>query len=256
VTAVGAFVPKAANTQTHDKPYASDPQAEALRQKILGFMVAASNGAARNQQKAIGPSEIGHPCPRNVAFKVAGVDKQPSWNDPFPSILGVAFHAWMEANLPADEWIPERRVHVTSTLSGSSDAYHIPTRTVVDWKLLGRTQHQAWLGGYSSEQYEVQADSYGLGFLNAGFPVDRVAIAVFCRAKPLQDMFLWSRAWNPANAQKALNRLAMIRTYVGASGASNTNRAPLMNISPVSGDGCFFCPFKGSAAQGLCDKSK
>lgn len=256
MSAVGSFVPKASNVRNHDQSYASDAQAEALRQKILHFVTEAARNNPRNLQTAIGPSEIGVPCPRQIAFKLAGVQEQPDYQDPFPSILGVAFHSWMEEHLPADEWIPEQKVHVTSTLSGHSDAYHIPTRTVVDWKLLGRTQHQAWLGGYTKEQYEVQADTYGLGFVNAGYPVDRVAIAVFCRARPLQDMFLWSRPWNPVNAQTALNRLAQIRTYVAASGASNDNRAPLLKIGAVAGDGCFFCRFKGNPIQGLCDRAK
>lgn len=256
MSAVGSFVPKALHTKDHGQAYSSDAQAEALRQKILKFVTDASLNSARNQQRAIGPSEIGHPCNRQIAFKVAGVRENPSYLDPFPSILGVAFHAWMEGNLPRDEWLPEHKVNVTSTLRGTSDAYHIPTRTVVDWKLLGRTQHQSWLGGYTSEQYEVQADCYGQGFVNAGYPVDRVAIAVFCRARPLQDMFLWSRPWNPANAQKALNRLAMIRTYVAASGASDANRAPILNVGATAGDTCYFCPFKGTPVQGLCDRAK
>lgn len=254
MTAVGTFTPKALNTKTHHQSYASDPMAEALRQRIIKMMTDASNGNARNLQKAIGPSEIGHPCPRTVAYKVAGVDKQPSWNDPLPSIMGVAMHSWMETILPADEWIPERKVHVTGTLSGSSDAYHIPTRTVVDWKFLGRTQHTKWLGGYTSEQYRVQAHSYGQGFVNAGYPVDRVSVAVFCRAKPLADLFVWAEPWDPDCARRAIERLEILRTYVAASGASNDHRVPLLQVPAVSGDSCFFCPFKGSALKGLCDR--
>ncbi len=256
MSAIGSFTPKSANVRNHNQSYATDPQAEALRQKIIHFVTEASRNAPRSLQKAIGPSEIGSPCPREVAFKLAGVTPQPDYQDPFPSILGVAFHAWMETRLPADEWIPERKVHVTETLSGHSDAYHIPTRTVVDWKLLGRTQHQAWLGGYTKEQYEIQADSYGLGFVNAGYPVDRVAIAVFCRARPLQDMFLWSRPWNPDNARRALERLDIIKTYVDASGADDAHRAPLLQVPAVAGDGCFFCRFKGDPVRGLCDRAK
>jgi hypothetical protein len=256
VSAIGSFNPKPVKTRSHNQSYASDPQAEALRQKIIKLMTDASNNSARSLQKAIGPSEIGHACPRNVAYKVAGVTENPSYLDPMPSILGVAFHAWMEQQLPADEWIPEQRVHVTDTLSGHSDAYHIPTRTVVDWKLLGRTQHQEWLGGYTKEQYELQADCYGLGFVNAGYPVDRVAVAVFCRARPLQDLFLWSRPWNPDNARRALERLEIVRNYVAASGASDTNRAAILKVPAVAGDSCYFCSYKGTSLQGLCDRAK
>lgn len=253
MTAVGQFVPKTMNAKHHSQAYSTDPQAEALRQRIIGFMVDASNNSERSLQKAIGPSEIGHPCPRNVAFKIAGVTPNPNHIDPLPSILGVAFHSWMESHLPSD-WLPESKVRVTSTLSGHSDAFDTRTSTVVDWKLLGRTAHQKWLSGEVKTVYRVQAHSYGLGFLNGGRRPERVAVAAFCKSKPLTDMYLWSEPWNPAIAQKALNRLAQIRTYVAASGASDTNRAPLLKIGHYSCDDCFFCEFKGSPLQGLCDK--
>lgn len=255
MSAIGSFTPKPSKVRNHDQSYASDPQAEALRQEIIHFVTEAAHNSDRSLQKAIGPSEIGSPCPREVAFKVAGVQKQPDYQDPFPSILGTAFHTWMENHLPVG-WIPEQKVHVTSTLSGHSDAYHIASRTVVDWKLLGRTQHQAWLGGYTKEQYEIQADCYGLGFVNAGYPVDRVAVAVFCRARPLQDLYLWSRPWNPDNARRALERLDIIKRYVESSGASDTNRAAVLKVPAVAGDGCYFCRFKGTPLQGYCDRAK
>jgi hypothetical protein len=214
------------------------------------------NGSERSLQKAIGPSEIGHPCPRNVAFKLAGVTKQPNRIDPLPSILGTAFHSWMETHLPAGEWLPERKVAVTATLSGHSDAYHAPSRTVVDWKMLGRTAHQKWLAGEVKTVYRVQAHAYGLGFVNAGLPVDRVAVAVFCRAKPLTDLYVWSEPWNPELARRALERLEILKTYVTASGANDANRQPLLRVEPYACDDCFFCDFKGTAAQGLCDKSR
>lgn len=251
---IGTFSPKPVNFKASG-PGGNNPESEALRSTIIAMMTAASNGSARNLQKAIGPSEYGHPCPRQVAMKVAQVEENPSYLDPFPSIMGVAMHTWMESILPRDEWIPEQRVHVDGRgLWGHSDAYHIPTRTVVDWKFLGRTTHQQWLGGYVNSTYEVQADSYGLGFVNAGYPVDRVAVAVFCRAKTLQDLFVWSKPWDRSNAERAMARLELLKTYVTATGASNENRAPLLAVPAVSGDGCHFCPFGGAAADGRCDR--
>lgn len=254
---LGTFSPKPVNVKARvGATNSNGPESEALRLKIIKMVTDASNGAARSLQKAIGPSEIGHPCTRQVAFKVAGIPKNPSWLDPMPSILGTAFHAWMEANLPRDEWIPERRVHVTDTLSGHSDAYHIPTRTVVDWKLLGNTAHRDYSGGYMSSQYRVQGHSYGLGFANAGYPVDRVALAIFGRAKTLQDLYVWSEPWDPAVAQRAVARLGIVEQYVAATGAGPGNRAPLLAIEPTVGDTCYFCPFKGQATNGLCPDSR
>jgi hypothetical protein len=255
VSPLGTFSPKPVNVATVGQPHSNGPESEALRLSIIKLVTDASNGAARNKQKAIGPSEIGHPCTRQVAFKVAGVEKNPSYLDPMPSILGVAFHAWMETNLPPADWLPEQKVYVTRDLTGHSDAYHKPSRTVVDWKLLGNTQHRQYLGGYLSSQYRVQAHSYGLGFFNAGYPVERVALAIFGRAKTLQDLFVWSEPWDPAIAQRAVARLDIVRDYVESSGASNENRQPLLLIEPTVGDTCYFCPYKGSPAQGLCNRA-
>lgn len=251
---LGTFTPKKAGRRI-ETIAGNCPESIDLQRKIVALVTDASNGAARNLQKAIGPSEIGHPCPRNVAYKVAGVPKQPNFQDPLPSVLGVAFHTWMETHLPRDEWIPESRVHVTSTLAGHSDAYHRPTRTVVDWKLLGRTIHSDWTGGYVSDQYRVQAHSYGLGFYNAGFPVDRVAVAVFCRAKPLADLYVWSEPWDYRVAQQAIDRLEIIRSYVNATGAGEHNVMPLREIPAVAGGGCYFCPYKGDPSAGFCERS-
>lgn len=251
---LGTFTPKTAGRRI-ETVAGNCPESIALQGKIVSLIKHASDNSARNLQKAIGPSEIGHPCPRNVAYKVAQVPEQPNFQDPLPSVLGVAFHTWMEGNLPRDEWIPESKVQVTSTLSGHSDAYHIPTRTVVDWKMLGRTAHTDWTGGYVSEQYEVQADCYGLGFWNAGYPVDRVAVAVFCRNKPLSDLYVWSKPWDPANAQRAIDRLEIIKTYVQASGAGEHNVMPLREVPAVAGGGCYFCAYKGDPAAGFCERS-
>lgn len=253
---LGTFCPKPVNVKARvGVTNSNGPESAALRLKIIKMVTDAGNGAARSLQKAIGPSEIGHPCTRQVAFKVAGVPKNPNWLDPMPSILGTAFHAWMEENLPRSEWIPEQKVYVTQTLTGHSDAYHIPTRTVVDWKLLGNTAHRDYSGGYMSTQYRVQAHSYGMGFVNAGYPVDRVAVAIFGRSKTLQDLYVWSERWDPAIAQRAVDRLQIVRNYVAATGASEHNRAPLLAIEPTSGDTCYFCPYKGQAQGGLCPDS-
>jgi len=256
MTLLGTFTPAPTGRRAPAGNTSNGPESEAMRQRIIKMMTDASHGSERSQQKAIGPSEYGHPCTRNVAFKVAGVDKQPDFSDPLPSIVGVAMHAWMENNLDPSEWLPEQKVNVSAGLSGHSDAYHIPTRTVVDWKFLGATQHQAWTGGYVSEQYRIQAHSYGQGFVNAGLKVDRVADAIFCRSKPLQALYVWSEPWDPSIAQKALNRLAKIRMYVAASRAGNANRGPILDINPTPGDTCFFCRYKGTSDQGLCDRAK
>ena len=254
---LGTFSPKPVNVKARVGARTSNgPESEALREIIIHDMTVAANGADRNLQKAIGPSEIGEPCTRQVAYKVAGVQKQPSWQDPFPSIRGVAMHAWMETNLPRDVWELECKLDCGAGVIGTSDAYHRPSRTVVDWKFLGATQHSEYVKGYMSEKYEVQGHTYGCGWANKGYQVDRVALAIFGATKTLQDLFVWSDPFDPNKAQGALNRLGHVRMYVAGTGASDANRAPLLQIAAKPGSGCFFCPYKGSAGLGLCSDAK
>jgi hypothetical protein len=253
VTALGVFTPKPVNVSL--KPgtaYSNGPESEALREIIIHDMTVAAAGASRGLQKEIGPSEIGEPCARQVAFKVAGVEKNPSWQDPFPSIRGVAMHSWMEENLPKATWELECSVDCGRGVVGTSDAYHKPSLTVVDWKFLGATQHGEWLRGYLSTKYRVQAHTYGNGWAARGYRVDRVALAIFGVTKTLQDLYVWSEPWQPAIAEQALVRLDHVRSYVAATAASNSNRAPLLQVPATPGGGCFFCPYKGRADQGLC----
>ncbi|HJT93200.1 MAG TPA: LAGLIDADG family homing endonuclease [Mycobacterium sp.] len=239
---LATFIPKASNAKRAAGSDGNCTEAVAMKQRIVAMVDNAAKNQPRNLQKAIGPSEVGHPCTRQVAMKVAGVEPNPDWNDPMPSIIGTAFHSWMEKHLDPSEWIPEKRVHVDGRgLWGSSDAYHIPTRTVVDWKMLGVTMWRDWTGGYVNGTYRVQAHSYGKGFRRAGYPVERVAVAVFCRSKPLQDLYVWSEPWDESVADQALQRLEQIKTYVAATGASDSNRQPLLAIEPTAGDGCYFC---------------
>lgn len=256
MTVLGTFTPKPVNVKAKvGVPMSNCPESEALRELIIHQMTEAANGADRNIQKAIGPSEIGEPCTRQVAFKVAGVEKNPSWMDPLPSIRGVAMHSWMEANLPRDIWELECRVDCGG-VTGTSDAYHKPTGTVVDWKFLGATQHLEWVKGYLSQKYKVQGHTYGNGWARKGYQVNRVALAIFGITKTLQDLYVWSEPWDPAVVTEALNRLANVRMYVAGTGASNTNRLPLLQIGAKPGGGCYFCPYKGQASQGLCCDAK
>lgn len=257
MTVLGTFSPVPVNVKARvGQRGGNNPYSEALRELIIAQMTEAANGAARNIQKAIGPSEIGEPCTRQVAYKVAGVAKNPSWLDPLPSIRGVAMHAWMEDNLPRDQWDLECKLDCGAGVIGTSDAYHRPTRTVVDWKFLGATQHSEYAKGYMSEKYEIQGHTYGNGWVNKGYVVERVALAIFGATKTLQDLYVWSDPYNPAKAQMALNRLGQVRMYVAGTGASDANRAPLLQIAAKPGSGCYFCPYKGSAGQGLCCDAK
>lgn len=243
-----------------------------LRSSIIHNIRHAASNAPRSLQKRIGPSQLGTSCARKLAFEMSDIPPSRDLHDPWPSIMGTAGHAWladtMEAANPPPPapkvWIPEQRVDVGFGVNGSSDVYHVPTGTVIDWKLLGDTTYRKYARtcsrGCAAEHtfdggdcavyrdYYVQAHTYGLGFARAGYDVKRVAIAYFGRAKRLSDLYIWSEPWDITVALRALNRMLKVQD-LQAQGVH-----PMQFPAKESG-ACFFCSYKGSK-PGYCQVGK
>lgn len=264
---IGAYVAPAIGTTRRHRTLSDTtggPISDLLRNTIITHVTEAANNSERNLQREIGPSEIGHPCNRNIAYKLAFVAEQPDTHDPWPSIVGTAVHAWLEEKLaPRPEWLTETVVWPTPYLKGHSDAYYRPEDTVVDWKVLGNTQHAKFANKEYLEErngievlkpgvYQTQIHAYGAGMMRKGYNVKRVALAIFARARTLQSLYVHSEPWDIQVAAAALVRLEKIKAYVEATGASDTNRAPILRLDPHAGHDCYFCPFKGRADEGLC----
>jgi len=237
-----------------------------LRSEILTTIKAHAAGSARSMQKRIGPSQVGTPCHRRLAFEMSDLPGTRDLNDPWPSILGTAAHAWLADCFAAANpvypnppiWLLESRVDVGFGLRGSSDVFHVPTGCVVDWKVLGSTTYDKYTQctkesptGSPSEEYRVQAHCYGMGFARAGYTVNRVAIAFFGRAKPLSALHIWSEPWRPEVALRALDRMTKVEEYLGRGHHPNT-------LAAVPGGSCFFCSFRSAngGKDGYCAEAK
>jgi len=227
-----------------------------LRSEIIKTVRGYANSRPRSLQTMVGPSQVGTPCARQLAFQVAGVEPGRDIHDPWPSIVGTATHIWLAdamgwANTMAQlegkpqPWHIEKKVDVGLGLKGSCDAFHEPKKTVIDWKVLGDTQHREYATGEMSETYRVQAHCYGFGYYRAGFDVERVAIGLFGRAKKLSDLHMWSEPFDPEVALRALKRLKLVQTAVEAG------KAP-MEVPARPGGACYFCSYKGRPEDGYC----
>lgn len=185
----------------------------------------------RSLQKHLGPSEIGSPCDRQLAMKLAGVPEINQVADPWFPIVGSAVHEWMARMA---EWyndvhlgrkhnprfIVENRVKAEAreggyTTSGSTDLYDVDHKRVVDWKIVGTTTMRKVQAGATPEekagpQYTVQAMTYGKGWVQAGFPVTSVLIAFLPRSNFLNKMQLVEIPFQPEIADAAQARVAAI----------------------------------------------
>jgi hypothetical protein len=227
-----------------------------LRSEIIKNIRGYANSRPRSLQTTIGPSQVGTPCARQLAFQIGGREPGRDIHDPWPSIVGTATHAWLAdamewANAQAllegkpQPWHIEKKVDVGLGLRGSCDAFHEPKKTVIDWKVLGDTQHREYATGDMSTVYRVQAHCYGFGYYRAGYDVERVAIGLFGRAKKLSDLHIWSEPFDPEVALRALKRLKIIQQAIAAG------RDP-MAIPATPGGACYFCSYKGKAEDGYC----
>jgi hypothetical protein len=226
--------------------FAVDPM-EQLHDEIVAFIIARHTATPRHRQVALGPSEIGHPCPRKLAMAMTATHGvNPAW-DPLPSIIGVAVHKWLEsaahlanAQLGRIRWLTEIKVRVNDWLSGSADLYDIDTQTVIDYKVPGVNQFSI-LKANMSPTYKVQAHLYGKGFHNMGFGVKTVAILLLPRGGQLSSSYMWSEPYNPVVADEAVARYERVEAMTQAFDVRNHPE----RFEWIERDGyqCMFCPY-------------
>lgn len=173
------------------------------------------NNHPRTLQEELGPSEIGEPCMRRLAYNIMN-EPRVNDSDPLPSIVGTAAHAWMEDacrmwNEKAGQtiWVPEATLKIAPGIDGHCDAYYVPRRLVVDWKFPGTEPMRGYRNNGPSIVYRKQAHLYGKGYADLGVPVDEVGIAFFSRGGNLNGKYglhFWSEPYDPRVAEEALNR--------------------------------------------------
>ncbi len=183
----------------------------------------------RSMQKYLGPSEIGSPCSRQLAYKLAGLPEVNDVADPWFPIIGSAVHEWLArmAGWYNDVWLGrsanprfliENRVKVAAEnqgydTSGSTDLYDVDMERVVDWKIVGNTTMRKVDPADPDSiglQYKVQGMTYGKGWEQAGYPVKSILIAFLPRSNFLNKMKLVEMPYDRSVADAAQLRLAAI----------------------------------------------
>lgn len=219
--------------------------------ELKNIILDASSGSARSRQKAIGPSEVGDPCARKLAYKMLDVAATNTATDPLPSIVGTGAHAWLADMFEAWNkengrkrfWV-EQRV-VAGPIAGSCDLYDADKRLVIDHKFPGATGMKKYKTAGPSQVYRTQAHLYGLGHASAGRPVERVAIVFYPRGGTLGGTHMWSEPYNEQLAQQGIDRLmgiaAAIDMWMDASGRDVA--ATIANIPATVDYLCSYCPF-------------
>ncbi|QXT62737.1 hypothetical protein [Tessaracoccus palaemonis] len=226
---------------------------EGVFPEIMNKINGAISNHPRSLQKRIGPSEIGHPCARKLAYKLLGqperTDLPPNWK----ATVGTAVHGWMEDVFDADNlatahlldgqerWYIESRVSVGEVggveITGSSDLFDRVTLSNWDWKVVGPYQLDKYKRQGPSEVYRAQAHLYGRGWWRAGIGCASVNIVFLARNGDLSDTYHWSEPYNEQVALDALQRLEGINSAVTAFGPT------ALDVLPTADSYCTNCEF-------------
>lgn len=213
----------------------------------------------RSLQKRIGPSEIGHPCPRRIGYKLLGA---PEWNDQinWKAYVGTAMHAQLEKvldahNLAHEPQIGEERFYIEQkvsageingeTIDGSTDVYDRVTATVVDWKLTGPSMRKGYARNGPGHTYKTQAHAYGRGWTRLGLPVDNVMIVFLPRNEDLRHTVIWHEPYDEQIAIDGFNRASAIDSTCKALGVAALAQLPTADAY------CTRCPFYVAGSQNL-----
>jgi hypothetical protein len=220
----------------------------------VDVIASAITGAPRSMQKRIGPSEIGHPCTRRIAYRVAGVEAVndgASWR---PTV-GTAVHSWLadafaQANRDADaaRYLIELSVEVGNGITGTVDLYDRAAALVNDWKVVSPTALKKYSVNGPGPQYRTQIHLYARGLANRGLAVKTVAITFLPNSGELHEAVFWSEPYDEQVATAALERLATVQSLTDAAGAA---AAPLMPIDGAAPNWCRYCPFYLPASTDL-----
>lgn len=224
---------------------ATNPVEDPLRTALVNMIRQKSAANPRHLQRELGPSEVGHPCMRKMAFGLMEIPRCNPEYDPLPSIYGVAMHTWLQEAAEYDNeqlgrrrWITETRVEVSPGLSGTADLYDCDTGTVIDWKNLGYTSFTAKVK-HTGPTYRHQVFLYGKGFARLGYPVKRVAVALLPRSGTLTKMHLDFHDYDEAVADAVLARRDLVIAMIDDFRLEvDPGRYQWFPISPYE---CVFC---------------
>ncbi len=241
-------VPEEQVAVTFGHPGGMDPFTRQLRDDLVGVIRWIDSNSDRSQQEDVGPSEIGNPCDRFLAYRLAQWPTINTMTDPWPAIVGTAIHEWLDRGFRKFQetagitrWSMETTVHPDPFIRGHMDLFDHWLYTVIDWKTLGPTKLKMWEKSGPPETNINQVNLYARGKAEAGERVEKVCLIGLPRSGWLEDMIVWVDDYRPERAQMALDRLYGVgQRVLDLDILSHPER---FNDIVASPDMCTFCPF-------------
>lgn len=222
-----------------------------LRDDLLGAIRAFENDRPRSRQTWLGPSEIGDPCARKLAYKLGGEPEVNASTDKWAAQVGTAVHTMLEEamrhtnhKLGRTRFIVEQKVVAWGGQggTGSVDVFDVDTGSVVDWKVPGPTRLAHYKKHGPSQVYRNQVHVYGQGYARLGFDVRHVGIMFLPRVGVLAGASLWREPYNPDVVKAVFDRRDEVQALAAALNVkADPTMYALIPANPSSD--CAFCPF-------------
>jgi hypothetical protein len=226
-----------------------NPEAASLKQDLIEIIKWYDKQNPRSAQVQLGPSEIGDPCDRRIGYRLAGIEPVNVDFDPFPSIVGVALHSWLDEAVQAwckahesRAWLTETPVELGPFIRGQSDLYNTERAMVIDHKGVGPDLMKKYRKEGPPPGYVIQVHVYGLGYEQKGYPVKKVALAFYPRAGWLKDMYVWVQDYDRSIGQRAIDRMYRIaQNLISLDVLKQSHRWEQVPATPSNS--CGFCPW-------------
>lgn len=182
----------------------------------------------RDNQKRVGPSEIGNPCDKCLGRAL--MNERPDQDFSLYPWIGTAVHYFMEHNTFQD-CRHELKLYVGDVvgygpIKGTTDMEDIQVLddgtvliTVVDWKIVGIKKIKQYRTSGVPEQYRFQAMTYARGLELEGKEVNKIAIVFIPRdSGNVRDIWVHEEEYQPEMAQVALDRASAIYAWLQEEG--------------------------------------
>ena len=212
-----------------------------------------ANRRPRSLQKALGPSELGVSCDRQVVGKLIGHPVTNNVVDPWASLVGTWCHSGADHMLQeyntrhgVARFVTETRVVPHEEHPGHADVYDGFEQVVGDHKFLGDTSMaQVRSPQGPPRKYKAQLHLYGKGFQLLGLPVKAVRLIAWPRTgSSLDALYVWESPQD-RSADELIDEV-FVDTHRRKMIADLVQRGHLrFDQVPVvpSDDECYFCPF-------------
>lgn len=223
------------------RPAASEPATDYLGEvyavecSLRSLLHLGAVTAPRGRQEAIGMSEIGNPCDRRLAHRLAGT-RPVNVTDPSRALVGTGWHAavaevFRRLDAGSGRFEVERRVNYRG-VPGTLDLFDRAIVTAIDWKTttkskLGRIRYNG-----PDAAYVTQLQMYGAALAASGETVRWVALAYVPVDGTLDDLWLWRTPFDATVADAAVAR---------ANGLRDLDHPNAARATP--GRLCPWCPY-------------